>query len=448
MQKHDRGTAVSAKGLIDGRGRWTNWSGGVTCEPGAVAAPKDEAELAAAMRQAKAPVRSPGAGHSFTPLNATDGTLIDLAAFHGRRGVDHERRVVTFGAATPIWMAGPLAHSVGYALKNQGDVDRQTLGGAVGTGTHGTGPTFGSLSAEVAGFRLMQADGNVVECTASENPEIFAAGRCAMGLFGVMTEISMHMRPASGLVEREFLLPVDELFARLDELIAGSLHFEFFWFPYADKAICKTLNETREGLGAPQSAEELFAAGEGGDAVTAALSAAFAVLPHAPVLLGPAHRTFTRLLTGAGRIGWSHEIFPTARPFKFTEMEYAVPAEQGPSAVKEVVATIRKRRINTGFPVEYRTVAADDVWLSPFYERPSATIAVHQSRHASDVELFAASEAVFRAHDGRPHWGKKHTRTAAELAGLYPRYGHFCELRRKLDPDGKFLNPYLRTLFA
>jgi FAD-linked oxidoreductase len=428
--------------------QWSNWSGGVTCQPSVVETPGDEAELSAAIRRGPGPVRAPGTGHSFTPLNVTQGAMIDLRAFDGLRGVDRERNVITFGAATPIWKIGALAHAAGYALKNQGDIDRQTLGGVVGTGTHGTGPNFGSFSAEVAGFRLMLADGAMLECAASENAETFAAGRCAMGLFGVMTEISIYVRHACQLVEREFLLSVDEMFSRLDELIAGNDHFEFFWFPYANQVICKTLNEIHEDLPEPPSAAALFAAGEAGNPTTAALSLVLALLPHAPVLLRPVHRTFTRIVPGKGRKGWSHEIFPTSRPFKFNEMEYALPADQGPVAVKEIVATIRKRNINTGFPVEYRTVAADDVWMSPFYQRPSVTIAVHQSRHADDTELFGASEAVFRVHEGRPHWGKKHECTAADLAGLYPEYERFCGLRRKLDPDAKFMNPYLRTLFA
>ncbi len=212
-------------------GVWSNWSGGVSSKPRKIVAPKDEVDLAAAVRQAEDPVRTPGSGHSFTPLNASDGVLIDLASFKGLKNADAERQTATLAAATPLWQAGPLLHAHGLGLKNMGDIDRQTVAGVVGTGTHGTGRTLKSFSAEVAGFRMVLASGEVVECSPSINPDIFAAGRTSLGALGVMTEITMNVRRAYRLIEDNFLLPIDELFRRLDELVAANRHFEFFWFP-------------------------------------------------------------------------------------------------------------------------------------------------------------------------------------------------------------------------
>src|SRR5205807_4035427 len=103
-------------------------------------------------------------------------------------------------------------------LKNMGDIDRQTLGGVVATGSHGTGRALGSFSAEVAGFRIVLANGDVLNCSARENPEIFLAGRVALGMLGVMTEITMSVCPRYRLVEDDFFLGADELFEKLDEL--------------------------------------------------------------------------------------------------------------------------------------------------------------------------------------------------------------------------------------
>ncbi len=429
-------------------GRWSNWSGGVTCKPKEFAAPKDDVELAAAIRKSPPPVRVPGTGHSFTPLNATDGTIIDLKAFEGLRGFDHGRAVATFGGATPVWEVGPLLYPAGYALKNMGDIDRQTLGGVVGTGTHGTGATLGSFSAEVAGFRLVLADGSLIDCSPSENADIFEGGRLSMGMFGVMTEISMYVRPVYKLMEKEFLLPIGELFERLDELIVSNRHFEFFWFPYADIAICKTLNETEEAAPEPRDAEAMFKRGENRSSQAQIFSLINEVLPYTPFLLRPTHRFFSRMMPAAPKVRWSHEIFPNSRPVRFNEMEYAVPVEKGPECLREIVSTIRKKRINTGFPIEYRTVAPDDAWMSPFYKRPSATIAMHQYYRVDTTKLFESCESILRYYNGRPHWGKRHTRNATELAQLYPEYERFRVLRRKLDPHGKFLNPYLASLFS
>ncbi len=376
-------------------GTWSNWSGGVTSRPCAVLAPKDEVELASAIRQAEAPVRAPGSGHSFTPVAASDGTLIDLSAFTGLKRVDAEKQVATLAAATPLWMAGPQMYEAGFGFKNMGDIDRQTLGGVVGTGTHGTGPTLKSFSGEVAGFRLVLANGDVISCSPAENAEAFTAGRCSFGMLGAMTEISMDVRPAYRLVEKNFLLPVDALFAQLDTLVQSNRHFEFFWFPYADVCICKTLNETDAPAPQPRGAEALYARGEKGSSDATAFSAINEVLPYAPFLLGPAHRLFSQLMPGAEKVRWSHEIFPSPRVTRFNEMEYAVPYAKGPDCIREIVAKIRKDRINTGFPIEYRSVAADDVWLSPFYQRPSATIAVHQYHRVDTTRLFTTCEAIF-----------------------------------------------------
>jgi len=428
-------------------GRWSNWSGGVTCKPRKVVSPKDEVELAAAIRQADGPVRTPGTGHSFTPLNASDGTLVDLAAFTGLRSVDAERQTATLSAATPLWQAGPLLHAQGFGLKNMGDIDRQTLGGVVGTGTHGTGRTLRSFSAEVAGFRLVLASGEVIDCSAAVNPDIFAAGRTSLGALGVMTEITINVRPAYKLLERNFLLPIDELFRRLDELVADNRHFEFFWFPYADVAICKSLNETDEPAPEPRTAGQMYERGEQGTADARAFGAINEVLPYAPFLLKQAHRLFSQLMPGAGKVRWSHEVFPSPRTTRFNEMEYALPYAKGADALREIVQTIRSRRINTGFPIEFRSVAADDVWMSPFYGRESATIAVHQYHRVDTTRLFGACEAIFRSYQGRPHWGKRHTRNADELGVLYPKFEEFRSVRRKLDPKGKFLNAHLRAMF-
>ncbi len=429
-------------------GKWSNWSGGVSFRPHTVVAPKDEVELAAAVRKADGNVRVPGTGYSFTPLNATAGTLIDLSEFTGLRGCDPERQVATIAAATPLWGIGSLLHPLGFALKNMADVDRQTLGGVVGTGTHGTGITLGSFSADVASFRLVLANGEVIHCSPDENAEIFGAGRTSMGMLGVMTEIDMNVRPIYKLVEKQFVHPIDELFRQLDGLVAANRHFEFFWFPYADEAVCKSLNETDVDAPIRHSANTLRARGERRSADEQVFAAINEILPYAPFLAKLTHRLFSRLMPGQERVRWSHEIFPSPRTVRFNEMEYAVPYEKGPEVLREIVKTIRKRQINTGFPIEYRTVAADDVWLSPFYRRESATIAVHQYHRVDTTGLFEACEEVFRRHDGRPHWGKRHTSTASELANLYPQFEVFRRLRMKLDPSGKFLNDHLRAMFG
>lgn len=429
-------------------GEWSNWSGGVHCKPKTIVVPKDEVELAATVRGAEGTVRVPGSGHSFTPVCASDGMLIDLDAFRGLISIDTQTATATLGAATKLWQIGPILHAAGFGFKNMGDIDRQALAGVVNTGTHGTGPNLGNFSSEVAGFRLVMANGDVVNCTPSENTELFEAGRCGLGMLGVMSEITMKVRPAYKLKEHNYLKAPDELFAELDHLINSNRHFEFFWFPYSDRCICKALNETDDPAPAPRTAEEMYARGEKSGGETRLFEGINEILPYAPFLLKFAHGLFSQFMPGPAKVRWSHEIFPSPRTTRFNEMEYAVPAESGPDCIREIVEMIRKRRINTGFPIEYRTVAGDDVWISPFEGRASATIAVHQYFRVDTKKLFDACEAIFKSYDGRPHWGKRHTLDAARAEQVYPQFGRFRELRRKVDTKGTFLNPHLRAIFA
>lgn len=432
--------------LVDGK--WRNWSGAVKCRPRQVLAPPNEVELAAAIRSVGGPLRAPGSGHSFSPIAASDGELLDLAAFTGLRSVSGDAERATFYAATPLWAIGPALHRHGLALPNMGDIDRQTLAGAVATATHGTGSTLRCLSADVAGFRLILADGAVLNCTAEDNAEIFQAGRVALGTLGVMTEITLSLRPRYRLTEDNFFLRIEELFGRLDELVAENRHFQFFWFPCSGIAVCKRLNETEGPAPGPAGAETLRRRGARYGLEERVFAGLSAVLPYLPFLARPLHGLFSRAIPKPARVRWSHEIFPGAWPVRFNEMEYALPVAQGADCLRELVAEIRKRRLVTGFPLEFRTVASDDVWLSPFHERDSATIAVRQHHSVDPTPLFMACERVFRRYEGRPHWGTRHTRTADELAVLYPHFKRFCALRRTLDPGGKFLNDYLRALFV
>lgn len=429
-------------------GKWSNWSGNVVFRPRDIVVPRDEVELAAAVRKAEGHIRFPGTGHSFTPLNRTDGTLIDLSAFVGLKGFDPERETASIAGATPLWGLGSLLHPLGYALNNLGDVDRQTLGGAVATSTHGTGRTLGSISAAVASFRLLLANGEVIHCSPDENTDVFCAGRTALGLLGVMTEIDMRVRPIYKLQRKYFLHPIDELFRQLDGLVTANRHFEFFWFPYSDYAVCKSLNESRAHAPTRHSARTLQARGERRRANEYAFLGINELVRLAPRFVSPANRISTWLMPRREKVRWSHEVFPSPRTVRFDAMEYAVPLEAGPEALREIVAMIRQSRITTGFPIEFRTVAADDIWLSPFYQRDSATIAVHQYRGMSSKPLFDACEAILRRAGGRPHWGKTHGLKRDELAALYPKYDNFRAVRARLDPKGKFLNDHLGALFG
>lgn len=416
---------------------WSNWSGSVRGTPAEFSSPRTEGELAALVARARK-VRVVGAGHSFMPLCETDGTLVSLSAMEGTIELSADK---TRAWAPAGWSLAKLTAALwdeGVSLINQGDVNPQALAGAIATGTHGTGATLGSLSTAARAFRLMLADGSVVNCSPAENPELFEAQRLSLGLLGVAIAIEIDVLPAYHLEERIESLPFEEVAAGWNELVAANRHVEFFIFPYGAFAALKTLNQ---------------APGEGplkrmNDMDDRAFRVVCDICAAAPFLT----RTLQPRIVGAGvrtrRVGPAYQIFPSDRTVKFEEMEYEMPLDTGWAALREVIAWIRKRKLPVTFPFEFRIAAGDDIWLSPFNGAPRLSISMHQYAKMKWREIFTEAEAIFRAHGGRPHWAKRHTLTARDVVALYPGAADFKRVRAAHDPQAKFANPHLEALFG
>ena len=415
---------------------WKNWSGSVLARPSEIARPRTEAELAALVRRARK-LRVAGAGHSFMPLCETDGTLASLDALEGDVVLNADR---TRAWAPAGWSLARLTAALweqGASLINQGDVNPQALAGAVATGTHGTGADLGSLSTAARAFRLMLADGSVVICSATERPDLFEAQRLSLGLLGVALAIEIDVLPAYHLEERVESHHIDAVAERWDDLAANNRHVEFFVFPYGDQVILKTLN--------PAAAEgPLRQLNDIDDRAFRAICEVCAALPFATPAL---QRLIVRPGVRQRRVGPAYRIFPSDRTVKFEEMEYELPRANGWPALREAIAWIRRRRLPVTFPFEFRLVAADNIWLSPFSAGPGASISMHQYAKMSWRALFAEAEPVFRAHGGRPHWAKRHTLDAGDIDVLYPNAARFRAVRAEYDPTAKFANAHLAALF-
>jgi FAD-linked oxidoreductase len=430
---------------------WSNWSGGVKATPAAIWRPHSEAELAGLIKTSGGPIRPAGSGHSFTPLCASSGAIVSLEHMTGVIAANQATGEAEVWAGTPVYAVGPLLHAHGLALPNQGDIDRQTLGGAIGTGTHGTGLTLGSLSTMVTGVTLVTGQGEVLTLDGSNDPELFEAARVSYGALGVITRFRLKLAPSFALSEASYVADADTILNQLEELAAKQRHFEFFWFPYADRVVVKTL-DVAEGI-RPERAHDIPTMKARGERVSRD-EKLFAMICRSVRFLPWTSAWFHRLLTNQmaageakpGRVRWSWETFPSARTTRFNEMEYAVPRADAGAAIRALVARIRKDRIPTAFPIEFRYVKGDDLWLSPFHGRDSATLSVHQHASMDQWTLFRAAEEVCRGFDGRPHWGKQHTLKAADFAQIYPRWADFQAARRRADPAGKFLSPYLKGL--
>ncbi len=432
--------------------KWSNWAGGVTATPQAIWRPRDEAELASLLRGFPGPIRPVGSGHSFTALCASNGAIVSLENMSGLISAAPETGEAELWAGTPVYAVGPLLHDHGLALPNQGDIDRQTLGGAIGTGTHGTGLTLGSLSTMVTGVTLVTASGEILKLARNNDPELFEAARLSVGSIGVITRFRLKLVPSFALTEQSYVAPADQILDDLEGFARVHRHFEFFWFPYADQVVVKTLDPWQGEP--PTRALDIHAMKARGERVSrdeklfGTICRFVKAVPRSSAFF---HRLLTRQMAAGeakpGRVRWSWETFPSARNTRFNEMEYAVPRPVAAEAIRAVVARIRKDKIPTAFPIEFRFVQGDDIWLSPFHGRDSATLSVHQFAGMDQDRLFRACEDVFRAFEGRPHWGKQHNLTGRDFAWMYPEWRRFQAARRRVDPEGKFLSPYLRSLF-
>ena len=433
--------------------KWSNWSGGVSSEPSEILRPGSEDELAQIMAHANGEIRVVGTGHSFTALAATDGTLIDLSNMTGVAGVTDDLSVAAVWGGTPIHQLGKELFRMRAGLLNQGDIDRQTIAGAVSTGTHGTGLSLGGFPSMVTGLRIVTPSGEIIQATPQSHPEIYKAGRLSLGSLGVISQIALNVRPVYKLKEKGWTMSARDCLNVLDAYKSLTRHFEFFWFPYSDEVICKSLEETDEEA-LPLREDEVS---QGALAEEKRVRRLFDLTATFPFLSGPVTRMLTRE-AGKGalerhakqgeQIRWSHEAFPSHRNIRFNEMEWALPVDAGVDAVWEIASYIRQKSIRTVFPIEFRYVAKDDVWLSPFYGRDSVTIAVHQYHKQPYKEFFDYCEQVFRAYDGRPHWGKLHRATEPDFAHWYTKWDDFQNVRRTLDPEGQMLNDHLRAVFG
>jgi L-gulonolactone oxidase len=429
---------------------WSNWAGTESTRLARVATPRSEAEVADELRRAAERdlrVKAVGAGHSFTGVAVTDGVQLRLGALTGITSIDATRGEATVRAGTPLHVLNDELAAFGYALPNLGDVDRQSVAGATGTGTHGTGLRLQGLSAGIRGLRLVLADGSVVECSPRREPELFQAARLGLGALGIVTEITLAVVPAFLLHAVEKPEPLLDVLDHLDVVAETNDHFEFYWFPHTDRTQTKRNNRVPAGT----TAKPLPAWRERLD--DDLLSNRFFELTNRVATRMPRttrgiNAVASRALSERQYTDWSHKVFVSPRDVRFMESEWAFPRAALADVLLELRQWVDTHDEHISFPVECRVAAADDVWLSTAYERESCYVAIHKYHRQQPGAYFAAFEAIAVNHGGRPHWGKMHTRDAAYLRGQYPRFDDFLAVRDRVDPKRRFANPYLERVLG
>lgn len=423
---------------------WTNWGRTSRAVPARVVRPRSPEAVVRALRRASADgltVRPVGAAHSFTALARTDGVLLETRGLVGLRAVDRERGRITFGGGTTIAAAARIADRFGLAFTNLGDIDHQTIAGAIGTGTHGTGGAFGPIASQVVGVQLVTARGDVLDL--GEDDPLLPAARVSLGALGVVTAVTLQSVPAFGLAAEERAEPLRPVVEGFADRVAAADHFEFYWFPGTDLALTKTNTRIPADEVGPQGSrvrrfvdDEVLS--NGVFELTCRLGR------RAPALVPVINRVAARAVAERGYTASSYEVFTSPRRVRFAESEWALPLERLPEAFETFRTALRRSGLRISFPVEVRATAADETaWLSTSFGRPTAYIAVHCYHRDVRREYFRIAERIFRGFDGRPHWGKLHTLDAADLRTRYPRFDDFLAVRSRLDPGGLLRNTHL-----
>jgi len=436
---------VTATGAL-----WRNWGRSEKIRPARVERPRDAAAVQRAVVAASERglhVKPVGAGHSFSGIAVAPGVQLDLHELSGVISVDEESGRVTIGAGTNLYRLPELLAPYRLALENMGDIDRQTIAGATSTGTHGTGGRFGGLATQIVGVTLVTGDGSLLRVTETENADLLPAVRLGLGALGVLVDVTIQCVPAFVLHAVERSEPLGDVLDAYLERSEREDHFEFYWFPHTEAAVTKTntrLDADAKRRPRPRVSswvdDELIA--NGAYRAICGLGSVF------PAMVPPVNRLAAKLMGNGDFIDDSPRVFVSDRSVRFREMEYALPREAVPHAVREVDALIRARGWRISFPVEVRSAAADENWMSTAYGRDTGYIAVHRYFREDPTEYFAAVESIMREHDGRPHWGKMHSRTVDDLRSAYPRFDDFVAMRDRLDPQGVFENRYLRSVLG
>jgi FAD-linked oxidoreductase len=434
---------TEAPALPGSRARWRNWAGNERAaaevvQPGSAA---EVAELLTTAVAAGRRVRPIGSGHSFTGIGRPEDIQLTCAGLTGSVEADDDG-LVTAGAGVPLHRLNAELVRRGWSLTNLGDIDRQTVAGALATGTHGTGAEFGGLATQVRGLQLVTPSGEVLDCDATRHPEVFSAARIGLGALGVVTAVTLQAVPAFALRAVEGPGTLTAALGDFAELMTSTDHVEFYWFPHTDATLlkCNTRVPLEEGL---QPLPRWRAVWDDEILANAAFAGVVAAGRRVPALVPPLARMSAKALGARTWTDHSHRVFVSRRRVRFLEMEYAIPCEEAAAVLAELQRVHEASDWRSAFPVEVRVAAADDIPLSTASGRPTAYIAAHVPAGNEPGPWFDALESIAGAVGGRPHWGKLHGLDAAELRTRYPRFDEFLAVRNRLDPDGVLSNAYL-----
>jgi alditol oxidase len=418
-------------------GRLTNWAGNVTFSAERFHHPASVAQLQRIVAGSER-VRALGTGHSFNRIADSPGDLVSVASLPKVIQIDPGRTAVTVSAGLRYGELAGRLNEAGWALRNLGSLPHISVAGACATGTHGSGDANGNLATAVSALQMVTADGDIVTLSREHDRDDFAGAVVALGALGIVTSLTLDLVPAFGV--RQYVyerLGMDQLDEHLAGIFASAYSVSLFT-RWQDAQISQAW--LKRLAGPDDSAAP---------APPRWLGATLAEGPRHPVPGMPPENCTQQL----GVPGPWHERLPHFR-LEFTpssgaelQSEYLVPREHAIDAlaamdsIRDLVAPVLQIS-------EIRTVAADELWLSPSYRRPSVAIHFTWIKDTGAVlPVLTAIEDQLAPLRARPHWGKLFSMSPAVVRGLYQRLPDFQRLRDRYDPAGKFGNEMTDAVF-
>ncbi|MEI5906984.1 D-arabinono-1,4-lactone oxidase [Bacillus spongiae] len=423
-----------------------NWSESFRFQPEFIHKPTSIEEIVEIVNLASSQnrkIRVIGSGHSFTPLIKTRDILLSLDHLQGVIEVNEDENTAEVWAGTKLSRLGNELHELGYSQENLGDINVQSVSGALLTGTHGTGINHGILATQIEEVTVVLADGKVTSFSRKLHPDVFPAHALSLGLLGIVVKMKLRITPKQNFKHTSHRAELKATLAELPSLLEKNEHFEFYAFPYSSTIQVKKMNKTSE-----HGSSYAFEKWKASKLENSAFSILSEMARRKPTWSSSISRFSAKSVPNTTMIGPSYELFSTVRSVKFNEMEYSIPRQHFEEVLEEILAMIKRENIAVHFPIECRFVKEDDLWLSPAYQRESAYIAVHMYKGMPYEDYFRKVEQIFHKYDGRPHWGKLHTLTYDDVIRRYPMMPNFIKLREQMDPKDLFMNDYLSKIFA
>lgn len=425
--------------------RIQNWGRSIDFNPGQVLYPSSEEQILTVLKNAsynKKNVRIIGSGHSWTNLIVTEDILVSLDEWQGVTQIDDNGKWVEVKSGTKLLKLGNDLWNLGYSMENLGDIDVQSIAGALNTGTHGTGKNFGTLATQIYSITIALPTGELVEVSENEHHELFKAAQVSLGALGIITRYKLKVVKAFNLEYTSKLGKIKDAIDNFDKYNNEYRNYEFYWFPYTEEVQLKLVNETTKPI------QDGGIMRDFNDVVIENLG--YYLLSEWSRTHKNFYKPFSKFSArGVPKGTWrnhSNKIFATKRWVRFKEMEYNVPKHRFQECITEIMETIHKRQFRVHMPLEVRYVKADDIMISPTHGRDAVYMAVHQYNGMDYLEYFKTIEEIFWKYDGRPHYGKMNTMKKEQFENTYPSWGKFSSIQKKCDPEGIMLNDYLRGI--